>query len=292
MTTPAQPAPEAPTATLSPLEKTIYQKFGRLGLTVYNLIDGEKSAEDILNETGISEDKFIEMLEFMDKNGIIKLEKPWQEEEEKQAASAAENKEDGEAAPESEPAFPPMDENETSAMVPELEAKDALPIDLVARAKVNGLREIQAKIQIGLKYGNAGLKVYDLINGEDDIVHISLKSYISLEALDAIFAYFGELKLTMFKKLSREEIAAKYGEDGLMIFKKYGREGILLYELIGKEKSLKDLIARSQIDPERAVKIFLFIHKILGLDFPIDINTLYKQLGIDPSKPKPPEAKK
>ncbi|HII54078.1 hypothetical protein COT30_01580 [Candidatus Micrarchaeota archaeon CG08_land_8_20_14_0_20_49_17] len=280
------------TPKLSALERIIYDKYGMIGIRVYNLIDGEKSAEDILNETGISEDKFIEMLEFMDKNGIIKLEKPWQEEEEKQAASAAENKEDGEAAPESEPAFPPMDENETSAMVPELEAKDALPIDLVARAKVNGLREIQAKIQIGLKYGNAGLKVYDLINGEDDIVHISLKSYISLEALDAIFAYFGELKLTMFKKLSREEIAAKYGEDGLMIFKKYGREGILLYELIGKEKSLKDLIARSQIDPERAVKIFLFIHKILGLDFPININTLYKQLGIDPSKPKPPEAKK
>ena len=40
---------------LSPLEKVLYRKHGSTGVRIYNLIDGEKTAEEILRETGVSE---------------------------------------------------------------------------------------------------------------------------------------------------------------------------------------------------------------------------------------------
>ncbi|MCX6769863.1 MAG: hypothetical protein NT051_04260 [Candidatus Micrarchaeota archaeon] len=61
---------------LSPLEKILFDQYGEVGVRVYNLIDGEKTAEEILRETGMSEAKLVEILEFMDERGIIKLEKP------------------------------------------------------------------------------------------------------------------------------------------------------------------------------------------------------------------------
>ncbi|MFH1285752.1 MAG: hypothetical protein ABIH99_04180, partial [Candidatus Micrarchaeota archaeon] len=71
-----EPSPFSGPSNLSPLEKKIYSKFGKVGLTVYSLIDGQRTAEEILNETGISEVKLVEILEYMDKEGIIRLEKP------------------------------------------------------------------------------------------------------------------------------------------------------------------------------------------------------------------------
>jgi hypothetical protein len=61
------PAAEAPKPEdlLSPLEKIIFNKFGKEGVDVYNLIDGEKTAEQILNETGVSESKLVEILDLV-----------------------------------------------------------------------------------------------------------------------------------------------------------------------------------------------------------------------------------
>jgi len=60
----------------SPMEKAILEQYGQSGLNVYSLIDGERTAEQILHETGISETRLVEILEFMNKKGIIKLERP------------------------------------------------------------------------------------------------------------------------------------------------------------------------------------------------------------------------
>ncbi|MFH0927241.1 MAG: hypothetical protein V1822_01555 [Candidatus Micrarchaeota archaeon] len=61
---------------LSPMEQSIYSQYGEQGMKVYALIDGHKSAREILEQTGISESKLVEILEFMNRRGIIKLEKP------------------------------------------------------------------------------------------------------------------------------------------------------------------------------------------------------------------------
>lgn len=93
-------------------------------------------------------------------------------------------------------------------------------------------------------------------------------------------AYFGKRGFVNFRQLERPEIKKRYGEDGFSIYKKYGRDGLLLYEMIGKEASLKDIIVKSRVDPERAIDIFMFIHKVLGLDVPLDRDVIYRQIGM------------
>ena len=61
---------------LTPGERKIKAEYGQVGIDVYNLIDGQRTAEEIMKSTGITETKLIEMLDFMEKKGIIKLEHP------------------------------------------------------------------------------------------------------------------------------------------------------------------------------------------------------------------------
>jgi hypothetical protein len=50
--------------------------------------------------------------------------------------------------------------------------------------------------------------------------------------------------------------------------------------MIGKEASLRDIILKSKMDPDRAIDIFAFIHKVLGLDIPLDRDLIYRQIGL------------
>jgi len=263
VTTPAQPAPEAPTATLSPLEKTIYQKFGRLGLTVYNLIDGEKTAEEILNETGISEVKLVEILEFMDKEGIIRLEKP------------AEEKAEGPQRP--QPRFEPMLEEKHEAE--ETLSSEAVPIDLSIKHGQGLLKDLMLQGELLLRFPHFGLKAYGAMNGQNDVVQLASLSGASLEQLDTLLAFLGRRGGALMRPLKPKEVRVKYGDDGLAIYKKYGREGMLIYELIGKEGSVREIVQKSRMDKERAVDIFIYIHKVLGLELPVDRQTLLRQIG-------------
>ena len=61
---------------LTAYEKIVYEKYGQVGVQVYRLVDGNKTGEEIVAETGIPEGELIEILEFMDRNGIIKLQNP------------------------------------------------------------------------------------------------------------------------------------------------------------------------------------------------------------------------
>lgn len=61
---------------LSPVQKIIYHKYGDVGIRVYLLIDGQKTAEEIMQKTGLKEAQLVEMLDFMDEQGIIKLDYP------------------------------------------------------------------------------------------------------------------------------------------------------------------------------------------------------------------------
>ena len=70
-----------------------------------------------------------------------------------------------------------------------------------------------------------------------------------------------------------------YGEDSVSIYKRYGREGVLLYELIGKDIGIKQMARMVTKEKERFADMFIFAHKVLGVDIPIDKEVIYSQLG-------------
>ncbi len=61
---------------LNLVENIIRDKYGDLGVRVFNLIDGQRNTEQIMNATGVSESKLIEMLGFMEQKNIIKMRYP------------------------------------------------------------------------------------------------------------------------------------------------------------------------------------------------------------------------
>lgn len=57
-------------------EKIIFDKYGEQGLKVYELINGKTQVTEILAKTGIEKPKLVEILDFMDAEGIIRLDYP------------------------------------------------------------------------------------------------------------------------------------------------------------------------------------------------------------------------
>ena len=253
----AEPAPPS----LSPLEKTIYKKFGKIGLKVYNLIDGEKTAEEILQETGIGEVKLVEILEFMDKEGIIRLEKPGGEDKPK----------------DKKPKFEPLHEEKRE--VEERLSQDAIPIDLPVLQNIGLVQSIILRAELATRFPSFGLKVFSQIKAQKDVVEISRDLGLTLDQVDSVLALLGKRGAALMKAYKPKDARAKYGDDGLAIYTKYGRDGILIYELIGKEDSIKDIVKKSGMDKNLAIDIFIYIHQILGMELPIDRNSLLRQLG-------------
>jgi hypothetical protein len=268
---------------LSPLEKLIFEKYGQVGLRVYELIDGERTAEDILNETGLSESKLVEILEFMNEQGIIKLDRPLRAPTSPsmppQAALASERSKQGSSSPSDEsigfkPIVEKLDESDAAPLSP-----DALPVDVpVPPAHPSILQKAQMTAIISAKHGKVGHDLLEHIDGNKDFVQLSIETGLSLRDLDIMLADLGKAGLLSFKPLTRTEIRHRYGDDGLAIYKRYGRDGLLIYQMIGKVESLREIVRRSHIPPERAVDIIIFIHRVLGLELPVDRDMIYRYL--------------
>jgi hypothetical protein len=244
---------------LNPVEKTIVEKYGDVGLKVYALIDGQKTAEEIMNETGVSEAKLIEMLEFMEKQGIIKLEHP----EAKAAAEAEEEKEK----------FAPLADQGGVQM------KDLNPVEAPAKIQLDMLKAIQMRAKIALQYGEKGGKIFDSIDGKASDVDISLKLGIALYEVRDALSFLASNRMITARPLNRDEITKRYGEDCFAVYKRYGREGVLLYELIGKDMSIKQMAQRVTKEKQKFAEMFIFVHKVLGVDIPIDKDVIFSQLG-------------
>src|SRR3989338_6899573 len=282
---------------LSPLEKVLFEKYGDVGVRIYNLIDGEKTAEEILRQTGVTKARLVEILEFMDEQGIIKLEKP----PEKEPGEKPEEEERS-AEPEQEPRFKPMIEEEPEEMPftppkalekekpkprkdeimeeeEELE-REIVMVDVPELAKLSLIQKALLFAELSTKFGKSAKDLIEMVDGKRDFIDLSLGTGLSFFDVDAIMAYFGKKGLMSFRQLGREDIKKKYGEDGFAIYKRFGRDGLLLYEMIGKEASLKDIIVKSKLEVDRAIEILIFIHRVLGLDVPIDKGLIYRQLGM------------
>lgn len=271
-------AREAPRgSSLSPFEKIIFDKFGATGLSVYKLIDGERTAEEILNETGVSEVRLVEILEFMEKQGIIKLEKPKEEVVESVAPSFEAEERALVELPE-----PLLEEEEAPpAKVEEkIDFDEAVPIDVPIKQSMGVIQKITLEADLTRKFGGSARKVYNAIDNRKDTVSLVVETGVSFDSMDEVLAYLGQKGAALFATLSQDDVQERYGKDGLRVYDKYGREGVLLYEFIGRASSLREIVARSQLPPERAVEIFIHIHQVLGLEVPLDKTALYRELGI------------
>jgi len=295
----AEDESEARPRVLSPLEKTIYEKYGNSGVRIYNMIDGEKTAEEILKETHVSEAKLVEILEFMDERGIIKLEKPADPSSGSGGEEEEKTDEEGEAKPAQEPRFKPMIEDEPEGKPfepPRVEKKEAgekppeaaqekisediIQVDVAHMEKISLAQRASMMVDMATKFSPKAKGLLNMIDGKRDFIDLSLATSLPLYEIDNIMAHFGKKGFMSFTQLGREEIKRKYGEDGFSIYKRWGRDGLLLYEMIGKEPSIKDIVLKSSVEPDRAIDILVFIHKVLGLDVPIDRDIIYRQMGL------------
>ncbi len=261
-------APEEEGEELTPIEKIIKDKYGDIGLQVYNLIDGQKTAEEIMNETGLSESKLIEILDFMDDQGIIKLDYPKGKEKEVEVPTPKEKKEAAEA-------FGPMIGEESA---PEMVTIPS-PVEIPVKAPLDIVKSVQMKAKILLKYKEGG-KVFEEIDGKKDVIDIALKLKIPLYRLYDILHFMMENDMILMKPVTRDLVKKKYGDDGYTVYKRYGREGLMLYELIGKELTIKEMADKVTTEKAKVIDMFLFIHEVLGIELPIDRSVLERQLGL------------
>jgi len=307
---PPQAPPEAEEEYLTPSEKAIKDRYGEVGLKVYGFIDGQRTAEQIMRETGVTEAQLIEMLDFMEKKGIIRLEHP----ERRRAPpppprAAAPMAPPGAAPPGMAPPigpqlrppagavqapktmFSPMVEEkpELGAQISDKELA-SISLDVPTKTTKDIIAEIRAKAQVMLKFGKDYVKAFELMDGKRDVVDLTLQLKLPLYKIYDVLKFLQELKVIMLKPSAREDIRRKYGEDGYSVYKKYGREGVLLYQLIGKEMSLKEMAALTTLEPSKVIDMFLFIHKLLGIELPIDEDVLRERLGIKKEEKKPPPA--
>ncbi|MGV8176779.1 MAG: hypothetical protein ACP5NX_03200 [Candidatus Bilamarchaeaceae archaeon] len=268
---------------LSPVEKIIKEKYGEVGIKVYALIDGQRTAEEIMKETGITEAKLVEILDFMDKEGIIKLEYP---KKKKERASFAEEK------GESRPAVKESDGDGGGEFAPIIDEKTALDkgemreagsqIEVPVRIGTDIVKSIQIKAKMQLKFGKDGSRVLDKIDGKKDDIEIALSLGMPLYTIKEMLDYLMGEQALLMKPVQREAVRKKYGDDAYAVYKKYGKEGVMLYELIGKEMTIKQMADLITKDRKKVVDMFLFVHQLLGIDLPIDKEILYRQLGVSP----------
>lgn len=278
---------------LSPVEKIINDKYGDIGLRVYALIDGQRTAEEIMRETGLTESKLVEILDFMDEQGIIKLDYP------KGGAPPPGGTMTGPPPPSGGPTFaqhlggvaPPPQQPRPSGGVgftPMIEDEERLdearavpsPVEMPIKAPLDIVKSVQMKAKIMLKYGDKGNKVIELIDGKNDIIDVSLILEMPLFEIQGILSFLMQSGMIIMKPLSRTDVRKKYGDDGYSVYKRYGKEGLMLYELIGKEMTIKQMADMITQDKSQIIDMFVFIHQVLGIELPIDKDVLRKQLGI------------
>ena len=237
----------------SPMDK-ILDAYGEQGLKVYSLIDGKKSVDEIAKEVGTTQEKVIEMLDFMEKEGIVKMEKPLDSE-------PVEN------------IYNPMIADEGELLNKEEE------LIIPEKTKDNLVKNIKLKASLMLKFGDMGSAVYDLIDGKRNIIDIMSKAQIPLKKIEEIIQFLLKEKAIKTSNMSRADIRKRFGEDGYIIYKKYGKAGLALYEMVGTDKELKDMARLIGEKPEKIADMFIFIHKVLGIELPVDREMIIKQIS-------------
>lgn len=283
-------SPEPEDDGLSPVEKIIKDKYGDVGLQVYDLIDGQRTAEQIMHRTGLTEAKLVEILDFLDEEGIIKLDYP-KGPPPKSPRSGRSGRAKGSLGGRGGRRPPPLSKDSkkmSPGFTPMIEDEDALvgargvssPVEVPLKAPLDIVKSVQLKAKVLIKFKDKGGKVLDEINGKNDVITIALKLDMPLYSVIEILYFMLEEGFILMKPLSRTDVRKKYGDDGYAVYKKYGKEGLMLYELIGKDLTIKQMADKVTTEPAMIVEMFIFIHQVLGIELPIDSDVLKKQLGL------------
>ncbi len=252
----------------TPVEKIIRDKYGEIGFAVYTLIDGQKSAEEIMQETGLTESKLVEILDFMEDQGIIKLEYP----------GSKKGKEKAEFKPtEEKEKFSPMfDEKAMLSKTP----KGMDTVDVPIKVSSDIVKSVQLKARIMFEFGEDGSRIARKIDGKKNVIELTIDTGIPLYKVNKVLNFLLEKNAVMLKALTRQELQKKYGDDVYSIYKRFGRAGVLVYELIGKDFTIKKMAEMVTKDKEEFVEMFLFVHEVLRVPIPIDKELIYKRLGL------------
>jgi len=254
---------------LSQFEKIINESYGEKGLQVYKLIDGKRTAEEIMKEANVDEEFIIDFFSFLENRGIIRLERPGGEKK----------KEEGEekAGPESA-TIQPLTE---TIKVPKKEIiiLDMVPLDVPILNKLNLPARMSLEAKLLAKFGPRSLRLLNKIDNESDIVKLAIENGIDMDEMDEILYAISNSGGCTFATLSEEDINQRYGSEALEVYKKFGRDGIIIYQLIGKMDSIKKMVQFANINPKKAVEIIININELLGIEG-VTKKDLYNELGI------------
>ena len=259
---------------LSQFEKIINDAYGAKGLQVYKLIDGRRTAEEIMKEADVDEEFIIDFFGFLENKGIIRLEKPKGE-----GKPVEEETEKGEERPGGEGfAAQPLTEG-IEIPKKEIIILDMVPLDVPILNKLSLPARMTLEAKLLAKFGPKSLRILGKINNESDVTKIAIENAINIDELDEMLYSISNGGGCTFATLSEEDVDRRYGDEALEIYKKYGRDGILIYELIGKMDSIKKMVDFAKIDPKKAVEIILEINKLLGIEG-VTKKDLYAELGL------------
>lgn len=153
-------------------------------------------------------------------------------------------------------------------------------VRLPVRKSIGLFGKLKLEAELLHHFGQKGMSLFSLINGERTDIELSKEARLRLSEVDKILEFLAKDGWVEMHALSQDELREHYGDEGIAISDVYGRDGIYIYELIDRKATIKDIIGLSGIEPARGVEIFAFIHKVLGIDIPLDREALYKQLGV------------
>jgi len=265
----------------TPVEKKLYDQFGQAGIDAYHMIDEFRTPREILRETSINEEQLKSIIEFMCSEGIIRLEKPDQVMDKPLKAPAPPAVEaEAKPKPAEQKPQPPKPIEKPAPKPPERAILNTDEVCVPTAIPLKLLSKLRIEAELLKRYGNEGVKSFSMMNGKKTNVRIVKDTRIKPAKLDDISAFLLENNAIKLQCLTNENMREIYGDEGASIYGKYRRSGILLYELIDKKTTLKDIVRISGIEPNLAVEIFAFVHKVLGLEIPLDTELLKRQLGI------------
>jgi len=248
-------------------ERKLRDEFGDKGVKIYRLIDGRKNAEQIMKEVGVDEDTIIKVFEFMEKEGMIKLEHP--------SSSKPSEEEEKENKEQTKKKMEPISDMSTSS-TKKIIIDDRIPIDVPIIKKMSLPDKMALEAKLLARFGAKSLRINTKMNDEKDVVGLAIEMAISLDDLDEILYSISNAGGCTFATLSNEDIKRRYGDEAFELYELFGRDGIMLYELIGK-MNIMEIIKFTKIEPRKAASIIYKANLLLGID-DIDEETIYKSI--------------
>ena len=233
----APPAkPKVDTATLSPIERSIYLDAGENGVLLFRMADGHVTVAEAQKRLGLDDASMDTIVTKLSGKYLFMEAEPEAKKEEVKI---------------------------------ERKTQEVIPIDVPKRsAESKGSLTLGSELTI--RFGPSGKKIFDSIDGKLDVVQLAADTMITLSYTDDLMWFLSERHVLTFTRLKEEDVRNKYGNVGMSIFNQYGREGIYLYLLLDKTSDPIAAIRTSDIDVSKAVDMMEFILKQIGA--PISFN--------------------